>query len=391
LRNSSIEGLEDHKQLTRPAITLAMIILLTLVCFLWNSELTNTSSSATSLIQQSIGGLTSGLKEDAKSNDVRYSIFSSSSESPQHELQQYTKNIVYKTRASAPAGTYYPNSEIAKYPLTALKPANSPMTRLGQWLTQAGVNVYSLNTVLKQTWAELLQIFVAIGLIYAVFRKKFNDKLEIEYLSLAIGSVLFVIAQVVLPYLSIAYGLLRAFQQSLMILGLFIVVGTFAMTSKFRPKYLRAGLPAALAVSFFLASTSVISQVLGGYQPQLHLNNNGQYYDIYYLHKQEAVAIDWLSSQVSKNNQQSDVQSEVQTDRYALAKISYLSNIQPQNDITPGLIRKNAYVYLGYTDTVKHQTTITYNSDLVTYAYPIQFLSNNKNLIYNNGGSEIYR
>jgi hypothetical protein len=55
------------------------------------------------------------------------------------------------------------------------------------------------------------------------------------------------------------------------------------------------------------------------------------------------------------------------------------------------VIQQAGYVFLNATTANEHRATIIYNADAVTYTYPIQFLQDNKNLIYNNGGSEVYR
>ena len=61
------------------------------------------------------------------------------------------------------------------------------------------------------------------------------------------------------------------------------------------------------------------------------------------------------------------------------------------NDIHPGLIRKDSYVYLGFANVHKQQATLSYNSNLITYTYPIQFLDDSKDLVYSNGGVKIFR
>ncbi|HEV2402801.1 MAG TPA: glycosyltransferase [Candidatus Saccharimonadales bacterium] len=389
LRQSSIEGLGESSQLAKPNITIPMIILVSLLCFTWNTVLTNTSNAASSLIGQTISSFTTGLKEDARSADVLYSIFYSGSINPQKELREYQQSVVNKARSRAAGGVFYSNNTIHQYPVQVAPQTILPLTDLGRHIQKYGINVKTVDIMLKQAWARLLQVFVVVGLIFTAFKKKFNKSLEPEFFLLTAGCAVFVFAQVVLPYLSIAYGLLRAFQQSLMILGLFVMVGTFALSAWLRPHILRNMAPAALALLFFLASTSAISQLLGGYQPELQLNNSGQYYDVYYMHTTEVTAINWLSGLVHGNG--SSVQAEVQTDRYAFREVTSLTNLSPRDDITPGLIRQKSYVYLGYTDSTKHQATFLYNGDLVTYTYPIQFLDNNKNLIYNNGGARVYQ
>jgi uncharacterized membrane protein len=225
-------------------------------------------------------------------------------------------------------------------------------------------------------------------MIYIFYKKRYLQKpLDIEFVLLAIGSLIVVLSQVILPVLSIEYGLLRAFQQALFFLGIFIVVGSLALTS-FLGKKNQMIFVSLIAIFFFYSSTGVFTYILGGYAPQLHLSNSGLYYDMYYLHDTESASIKWLSDRTDAGNA---TYKQIQSDRLAITKAKSFFNVDFINDIYPGMIRKESYVYLGYRNTEKKQSSITYNSDIITYEYPIQFLDDNKDLIYSNGYSKIYK
>ncbi len=386
LRQTSIALPKAGKKRLAPNITFFMVAALAVAGFLWNSVLTDTST-ATSVISTTISNITSGLKEDSHSNDVTYSLLSGSEITPRQQLHLYQQTTVAKQRDAAPADTYFSNATVYNYPLAIVPESVVPLSVLGKKLSSAHIDVGNLNYTLKQTSAKLLQIFVAIGFVYVLFRKKFNKSIEPEFLLLGIGCLVFLAMQVVLPYLSIAYGILRAFQQSLMLIGLFLVVGTCALTVYFRNSFLKSWVPAALALLFFFSSTGVISQLLGGYQPQLHLNNSGQYYDTFYLHKQEVEASFWLQNALK----QPGAQADVQTDLFTATRLNSLTGINASESITPGLVERNSYVMLGYTDVTKDQVTVSFTGNLIAYKYPMQFLNQSKNLIYDNGGAKIYR
>ena len=217
----------------------------------------------------------------------------------------------------------------------------------------------------------------------------FKKKLEIEYVLLSIAGLFFMLSMVILPVLSVEYGVMRAFQQSLIFLGLFIVMGSISIVEKFSYK-VKMLLASFLVLTFFLSLTGVFSQILGGYDPQLHMNNSGQYYDTFYIHSSELYGIDWLAKKV-QDDVNSDYQSEVQTDRFTLRTNSTFAQINTLNDIYPGLVRRDSYVYLGYANVTKLQASVSYNDSNFTYIYPISFLDDNKDLLYTNGGSRIYR
>ncbi len=369
-----------------PNITLLMVAGLAIAAVLWNSVLTNTSTAG-SVLRTTISSITKGLNEDSRSNDVSYSLLSGGNADPSQQLKAFQKLKVEPARVNAAKDTYYPASVVNRYPLQVVPESVQPLTEIGRLLDRAHVNVQSLNYDLKQTSAKLLQLFVAIGLVYTLFRRKLSRQLEPDFMLLSVACVVFLAIQIALPYLSVAYGLLRAFQQSLMVIGLFLVVGTYVLTMRFKNPWLKHGVPLALAVVFFLSSTGVISQMLGGYQELLHLDNGGQYYDTYYMHKQEVVADYWLAGALK----QPDGQADVQTDLFTANRFGSLTNIDAGEDMTPGIVEQHSYVIVGYTATTKDQVTVDFSGNLITYKYPKQFLNQNKNLIYNDGGTEIYK
>jgi uncharacterized membrane protein len=389
-KNSSINVLDNtHKRMFH-IITIPMVVMLIYFCFIWFGIITNTASGATSIVAQTIESVKNGLNTDSRSSDVSYSIFSPGAASPMQQLHEYIKNVVDPERKQFP-DEFYSSSAVNQTKTKIVTEPSLPVTGIGHYIAKYGINISALNNLLKQTYAKLLQVFVAIGIIYMLFKKKFNHSLEPEFFLLGIASIVFVILQVVLPDLSQAYGLLRAFQQSLMVLGLLLVVGTFALASGFRNKFILYALPSLIAVGFFLSSTGVISQILGGYQAQLFLNNSGQYYDVYYTHKQELAGISWLNNVTQEVKYGANTHALMQTDEFTSAKLAGYTSLPTVADVYPGVIQKDSYVFLGYTNVTKGQASIFYNGDLITYSYPIKLLNQEKNLIYSNGGTEIYK
>jgi uncharacterized membrane protein len=386
-KHSSVDVLHGQKQVLR-AITVPMIVILIVAAFLWNVVLTDTASGAVSLISQVTDTLKNGLNAGTRSNDVSYSIISSASVKPQELLSGYIKQDIDPLTKNAPAGTYYPASVIKAYPVSVGTSPDTPLTVLGRYLEKKKLNVTVINTELKQGSAKLVQILVGVGLLYVIFSTGFGRDIDTDYFTLTLGAIFFIALQVIVPFLSEAYGILRAFQQSLMLLGMYLVAGTYAIArvfKKFRP--LSLAIPVVSALVFFLATTGFISEILGGYQAQLQLNNSGTYYNEYYMHAQELAADTWLVSDVVKQNPRVNVQADLDTAIRLDANTGY----QAQNNIMPSLVKTYSYVLLGYNDTVNKQVFISYDGDTLTYKYPVQFLNDNKNLIYSNGGSEVYQ
>ena len=388
--NSKILEFNQSNVIPKRKITLTMVVFLALASFIWSSILTDTASGSISkVIIQTMDAIRSNAGEDAQSSDVKYSIFSWSKIDPGLRLRAYQENIVNPARVGASPGTYYEEELFEKYPIEVTDTEKNSLTWIGNKMNEFGVNVFNFNYIFRQTSAKILQLLFIIGFIYSIIRSNFFKKMDTEFVLMTMGSGVFVFTQVILPVLSVQYGVLRAFQQSLMFFGIFIVVGSMVIFLRFR-KSVQICLVGILVIIFLLSSTSFISQITGGYLPAIHLSNAGTYYNLYYAHDSEVGGINWLQNNVYGYDQK-EYQSSVQTDRYTSTKIVTISDINPLNDIYPGLIRKNSYVFLGFANIYKKQVTIIYSGDLISHTYPIEFVNENKNLIYSNDGSRIYK
>lgn len=388
--SSAIETFSPQLKYSQNLITIPMVVILIVFSFVWSSILTDTSSnSIVRVVKETVEVMKNRNGENSRSGDVLYSLFSWKKFDASTELKNYEEKVVLPIRKDAPSGTFYDESLYSQYPVSAVSENILPLSSLGQFVEKySGLNVASLNYAVRQSSAKLLQLFIIIGFI-AMFSGKifFKRALDTDFVLFAVGSLFMIFSQIVLPVLSKEYGLLRAFQQSLFFLSVFIVAGSFTIFWKSGKPFGKV-FAATLAIGFFFSSTGVFTQLLGGYGPQLHLNNSGTYYDIYYLHHAEVAGIKWLRG-VTQNVD--EYQIETQNDKYKQGEDGHVSEIGVYSDIYPGLIRQDTFVFLGFANSNKSQAFFTYNADIITYNYPMDFLDDNKDLIYNNGGSKIYR
>ncbi|MBA3788858.1 DUF2206 domain-containing protein [Patescibacteria group bacterium] len=383
-------------------ITFLMITFLVLASFLWTSTITQTSNSITSVITQTISAIQAGSAGNNKSIDA-LSLLSFAKIDHTHELQNFITDIVGPLRDAAPPGTYYPQASYSQYPIRVLDNEKLPATVLGQFINWFGINSSATSSFLEQLLAKLLEILAPIGMLYILYRNSSLKKIDSELYLVASFCLIFIFLNLVLPVLSAQYGVFRALQQSLFVLGFIIVIGSTALgkwiTSLLRLVNRRltfakfsGRFSLGLLVLFFLYSTSFIPQILGGNVPALHLNNLGIYYDNYVTKGTEVYGVNWLvSSLIAEGGDTSHIQFEISTDLLTRGKFESLTDLRPFNDIFPDLIRKNSFIFLGYGTVKDHEAAFSFNGDLVPYSYPIQFLDVNKDLIYNNGGTRIYR
>ena len=195
-------------------------------------------------------------------------------------------------------------------------------------------------------------------------------------------SIPIIIFFIIFPY-QFHYNLSRVYLQSLTVLCLPAIIGgltAFSFISKVRKQIV-----GIIFVLFFLFSTGFIFQLFGGGTTFMHLNNYGDEFDRRYTHESEIASAKWLSLNMQRS-------ALVYADQLAnLRLISFGNANGVKYEIFPFTIDKNAYVYLSYTNLNERKAFINYTGDLLSYNYPVNFLNDNKNLLYNNGGSGIYK
>ncbi len=111
----------------------------------------------------------------------------------------------------------------------------------------------------------------------------------------------------------------------------------------------------------------------------MYLDNSGLYYDMYYVHRADVFAIVWLSENYAKND-------PIETDSTHGNIILNYGHINTSNGIIPPMIPQNGYMFVQVSNNL-----IIWDGNPMIINTPKQFLDDNKNLIYSNGGDNIYK
>jgi uncharacterized membrane protein len=363
------------------------IFMVAAIAFAWGSLATHTAGGALADAASAVTGLV-GHSRSVRSGDVSYGLLSERSASPQAVLNNYRQETLQARVGSSPA-TYLPTSALARYrtPVVNARPALS-LTGAGRLLSDAGIPVAGLNSFVRQAAAKGEQVFVGIGLITFMAMRRLRRQVSREFICLCVGSTAMVAVITILPNLSADYGVLRAFQEALILIAPILVAGSLRVFSPLGQTWaLRTA--AVVCLGIFVSTTGLLPQITGGYPPQVSLNNSGSYYDIYYMHPEEEAAVGWLRGKPGVLPD--GVQAENFTDQFYFTAQSDVTGRQRIMDIYPPLVRRSSWVILGYSTVHTGEATAVYDGDILTYVYPIGLLQNNKNLVYNNGGAEIYR
>ena len=386
----------------KPKIAFWMIAVLLIGTFFWTSTITKTGGHFGEVIKNTFVAARDGLTENNRSTDAT-NLLSFRTPSQQEDLNTYIKTVIGPIREKASHGTYFDSSTYDKYVFRALPDEQLPLTKLAILLQSSGIDFSAVVTSFGRFMSKFMEILVPLGLLYLLFRNTLVKNINEEIYLIAFFVLVFIFLIIIAPVLSTEYGILRAMQQSMFIISLFIVLGSFWVSDGFQKIkqyfFLRSGktennktylLPLVLAILFFLYSTGAILQLFGKNSALLHLNNAGRYYDNYLIKDTEIVGVEWINK-VAKQADTSGVKIQIQTDRFSKVRLTSLRSLDATNEIFPGAVRKEAYVFLGEATVKKERATLVFGGDQITYSYPIQFLDDNKNLVYDNGGAKIYK
>lgn len=373
----------------RPVIGLPLILLLVGSSLLWNGAFTHTDTGIVSVGRTALDSLTQTSKASDQAQETGYSLFGSKGQTPQQLLDQYAQLELKQRNATPGAGhLYYPLSTVAKAPVTYQPEPNLPETALGRLIAKLGVPPSTFNNAFRQGSAKILQIFILVGLVAVVFgRRRWLVAVDSEWILLACGALTLLLITVVVPSISVNYGVLREFQQVLILLAPLVVIGSLTLLSPLGSRWaFRIG--AALAVAFFVSLTGLMPQLTGGYAPQLNLNNAGLYYDVYYTQPQEIQAMRWLAAETGATPGHEPV---VQSDLLAYLRLQVYTPLGLTSEFYPTLLRKDAYVVVTTPTLERGVATVSTSGDIITYKYPLTFLGQEKNLVYASNGVQIYK
>jgi uncharacterized membrane protein len=223
--------------------------------------------------------------------------------------------------------------------------------------------------------------FIAIGVLNLIKNRK-NTKFDKEYLfmiELTFG--LLVLLASISAFLT-GYGPDRVYQQLLVFLAPAFVIGGKTI-SNFISRSSRV-LPMAIIlivlVAQFFSATYMIYQICGVPYSEA-LNLKGTRYENFYVHDKDVAGAKWI---YEHNIENLDVWSD-----YPGTFVYCQFNPELVRFLNPAWEIKTGYIYLRTVNTIKGVIYPTYYNSTSITNYSHLFI--NKNKIYANGGSEVYK
>lgn len=361
------------------SFNLRIIILLLLfqTTILWNVVVTNSFSNVTEVANTVSKNISKVFDVQNKSLTILSFLYNSKSAYTDRELNEFVQKY---------SSNYLSENKID----TIMKGETKNKTNLHivnlYPHEQNGVSEKVLH--LPYIITKYFIIFgLILGLLSLTLKKREDRIIDIEFVFIAIASLIMLAIMIIVPDLSVAYNVERLFQQCLVFISLFIILGISKLFSKLSP--VNEYILASIIIIYYLYQSGIAASVI---QDVLRVNlyNKGFEYDAHYTHVQDVAAAKWLSSNY-------DNKSTIYSDRLTHLKIdAHTNKILPIEEyIIPNLMDQYSYVYAGYTNIVKQVASIDnkvyFNKGIAFTNYPFDFLNSNKNLIYNNGGARIYK
>lgn len=386
-RRRTSPSLAEERSLATAAVSIGSLVAIAVAIFLWGFAATQTTGAVLTAARSAFAGLVHKHSPNARSNNVAYSLVFWKSPSLQTVLDRYRHQAIVLRQAAPPYAYLLSTPVVSRYQTPVDEPA-LPLTAVGHVAEKLGISVVSLNGKVRLASAKGEQLFVIIGLIALIVAPRLRRRLSLEFFSLCAGSAIMLFLITVLPNLSVEYGVLRVFEQALIVIAPVLVLGSITIFRFLGDKWsLRAA--AVICLGIYTSTTGLLPQILGGYPAQLSLNNSGAYYVAYYTHPQETAAVRWLSHQ--QGVLPANVQAPFSPYRYLFTDPADVTAQEFITDAFPLLVRPSAWVILGYATVHNGLAAASYDGNLILYKYPVALLHVSKNLVYNDGGAEIYR
>ncbi len=348
--------------------------LLFLMAFIWYTPITGTASGLVATLRSSLINIPKAFSDDNKSTDTSAVLLFSGGKTQTDLYEGYLSSSWRGGNSRALDRAFIPN----------LTTDDLPLTPLGKKARSAGINP-SIITTLRQSFARVLQLLALAGVMYAAYRllRRKSDAISADFVCLSVAGIILLTLLVVLPVLSINYGILRAFHQALIFLILPMML-LIAWAGRYMWGRLRTAIAAVGFALLFLTFSGVFAQMLGGVGPSLSMNNRGLYYGLYYSPAADSRAFKWLKEHVPHG---SDVRA-ANFNRAFMHDPNYpFSGI----GVLPSQISADTFVYLDPAQVQRQKLYANYESSPLIIAFPLEYYDRAKDQIYSTTSTRVYR
>lgn len=351
------------------------LLFLILLTFIWYFQITKSSNNIIYVAQNTTRNIENILNKDMK-NEIINQIFNLGSNDMDTD--------VYNKYYSIQSAEYKRNKYLSLYNPSSYKDFKL-IPKAYSSLKIKNKELFLISNSIYKTTLILIELFLIVGTVYILFRNRSKyGEIQRLFVSLSLSGQILLVTMVILPYVSIAYNFDRLYMQVMIVLSLIEVIGGIVFFDLIFKKYkLSVCILTTFLVLNFLFTYGIIWQITGG-KTVSWMNNFGYSYVLTYTHKSETFSAKWLG----RTSGNSLIYTTI-PGRNMIWAYGYKDNII--TDIIPAAIDKFAYVYTTNASLNEKMAIFSYKSQYFGYDYPFNFLNINKNQIYNNGQSVIYK
>ena len=317
-------------------ITLRIIMLLFIFIFIWYSQITETAfSQGVRFVRDTVTELNNFFAEESRAPQLR---------------QLFGEELAYPV----------------------LSRVNVAVT----WCTfiLMGIGVLAMLKRYKE-----MVVISKINLKKPDFLK---EKFEMDYLAMVMTCSGLLVVMVVVPHVSVGYGIQRVYSLAIVIISICFVMGGIILSKRLKMQaYL---LILLILIPYFLFVTGAMYQICGA-PVSYTLNSEGEGYDIEYLHDQESCSAKWLKKNAGGDFRINTVDPHGRRKLISQGEISGVGfgyeRFFDHREI-------GGYVYLSYNNVVNDKLVVggvTYDMS----EYSDMFIDKSK--VYDNSGSEIWK
>ncbi len=378
------------------------VAFLAVISTLWAGPITDTGSHAEDVARSTIAAIFGKGDDRPGSSDMTFSLLGGDDASPRERLDMFVKDTMELREQAPPEVLLVDDPGPAEKRPPIVEADDAPLTPAGEVLDGIGIDPGWIANGARYAGAALLQIFLLVGVWRVVAARRRAPRLAdaeaadaaetdaspvtAEVAALVLGVMAALGLVVLVPSLSVEYGVLRAFMQTILVVAPVAAVGLWWLVQRFgrSPAWL-VGVPVAL----FLVLSAAAPSLLGGNPAKLALHNDGLYHDRYLASDSDEVAVDTVAAAPGDGGPM----PKVITSRNQVLRVVTAGVAQGEvvDRIFPTLLTKGSYVFVDARLARQREATIFYSGDRITYKYPMGNLDRRLDLVYSSGASRVYR
>jgi uncharacterized membrane protein len=359
-----------------PVLSVANTAATIAVIFLWNAHIAQTSSTTQNFMQNIQANLVREFSVESILSGLDNLLLRGSTPNTQERLDEYLIQVTTYYRNEYPDLEWF---DPATYQHFELQPIQARII-YGQ-AEELGPIITRASQIARFVLIVPLPV-LGIGVLFWFFLRKSLSRPDLFLLAAAALPLLVLVA--FLPIIKLNYNLFRLHIQLLVLLAYPTMVAALFVFG--RLKQVGMGFLGLIFVAAYLFMSGFTIQYTGGTAVE-HLNNFGEGYAKYYTFPEEVAAAEWLV-------ENSDSEAFIYADQPASLRLIAHTRIDAQrilNDVFPSTLDRNAYVYMSATNTLEGRVLLLYGDAMISFAFPRQFLDENKDLVYSNGTSLVFR